>query len=414
MPDQWGRPTFNDGMAIAQGLRSVTQDMQRRNISEIAQKVAENPEWKPGEGENYTPEALYQGRIHGIAAHMDKLSLSEAQMKERVARYELERRELEKRIVPILADDSPEGRTKLYKAFSEYSGSGITIAPADEGKIEVTYPDGRKSVQQAPSSEQITQMAQSILDPRGFINQRLAWDRYAKEKNIEWLERAQDLRDPKSGNPIGVKFTQQIDPSTHKPRPVYINVATGMELNEAEIKDLHKKGFITTDDMKASLELQKKAMDARKAQYDLLKSMYGAEKAKAEAGGDGATITDIKNVERMVFDAGENPSESQIQLIKKAANKIGLDYVKIGEGSKGGWFGMGAEPPKYALIDQQTGQPVQDEEAPAGASPNTPAAGLASAAGGEAKPNPQPEKTASVAKRNPGESIEDYLKRTRK
>ena len=193
MPDQWGRPTFNDGMAIAQGLRSVTQDMQRRNISEIAQKVAENPEWKPGEGENYTPEALYQGRIHGIAAHMDKLSLSEAQMKERVARYELERRELEKRIVPILADNSPEGRTKLYKAFSEYSGSGITIAPADEGKIEVTYPDGRKSVQQAPSSEQITQMAQSILDPRGFINQRLAWDRYAKETNIELLMKAQDL-----------------------------------------------------------------------------------------------------------------------------------------------------------------------------------------------------------------------------
>lgn len=396
MPDQWGRPTFNDGMAIAQGLWSVRQDMKERNIAEIAQKVAENPEWTPGEGENYTPETLYQGRIRGIAAYMDKLSLSEAQMKERVARYELDRRELEKRIVPLLADDSPEGRAKLYEAFSEYSGSGITIAPADEGKIEVTYPDGRKSVQQAPSSEQITQMAQSILDPRGFINQRLAWDRYKKEKNIELLEKAQDLRDPKSGNPIGVKFTHQIDPSTHKLRPVYINVATEMELNEAEIKDLHKKGLITTDNMKVYLELQKKAIDTQKAQYDLLKSMYGAEKAKAEAGGKGATVTDIKTIEQMIFDATRDgpPSESQVALINKAANKIGMEYKMVSAGSEGGWFGVGAEKPKYALVDKQTGQPVQDESAPAGANPGTPAAGLASATGGEAKPNPQPESSS--------------------
>jgi hypothetical protein len=378
MPDQWGRPTFNDGMAIAQGLRSVTQDMQKRNIAEIAQKVAENPEWRPGEGENYTPEALYQGRIRGIAAYMDKLSLSEAQMKERVARYELERTELEKRIVPLLADDSPESRTKLYKAFSEYSGSGITIAPADEGKIEVTYPDGRKSVQQAPSSEQITQMAQSILDPRGFINQRLAWDRYAKETNIELLLRAKDLRDPKSGNPIGVKFTQQIDPSTHKLRPVYINVATEMELNEAEIEDLHNKGLITENNMMVTLELQKKAMEARKAQYDLLKSMYGAKKAESESAGKGGTEKDYDKYDKSFTDAMQkkyglmlNSRDEKGNLIPQVFPKETVDAMDAWAQKNGYELLVRDNGDNYEVFDYKRLESVQPAPKPS-ASPTQP------------------------------------------
>lgn len=416
MPDQWGRPTFNDGMAIAQGLRSVTQDMQKRNIAEIAQKVAENPEWRPGEGENYTPEALYQGRIRGIAAYMDKLSLSEAQMKEKVARYELERTELEKRIVPLLADDSPEGRTKLYKAFSEYSGSGITIAPADEGKIEVTYPDGRKSVQQAPSSEQITQMLQSILDPRGFINQRLAWDRYAKETNIELLLRAKDLRDPKSGNPIKVKFTQQIDPSTHKLRPVYINVATEMELNEAEIKDLHKKGLITADDMMVTLELQKKAMEARKAQYDLLKSMYGAKKAESESAGKGGTEKDgdktLNTLYKEVRDNfGVRPNDVDDEGKPLAVTeKVGIDvrnYLR-GKGYDAKFESIGKD--QYVLRFIQKGLRRMDY-----GMEDVGGAGLMSAEQPSAKaptPKPSAEKSSSVPQRKEGESIEAFLQRT--
>lgn len=358
MPDQWGRPTFNDGAALAQGLRSINQDMSKQRIAEIARNIANDPNWTPGEGSRYTADEFWQGTVNGEAMAANKLRLSEGRIKEKMAQYELDRQEFEKQITPLLADDSPEGRIKIYQAVNDYSKSGITINPVDDNNVEITYPDGEKVVRPAPTHEQTLGMVQAFLDPKGNTSHRLTIDTFVLQKNIEQLLKAQDLRNPKTGELLGIKFANVIDPNTMKVGPVYKDTATGKDLSVEQIKDLHKKGYITHDAM----------IEGVKYKTEQLKLLNEIEKSKH---GD-IKVSDIDSVEKLVHDLNNKPNANLFAAAKKAANRIDMDVV---EKEKTGFFGGKSK--TYELIDKQTGQPTTTE-----------GQGLASA---ESKPAPKPE-----------------------
>lgn len=367
MPDEYGRPQFSDWTNIAAGLKSLNEDRSKKNISAVAQKIAENPDWKPGEGETYTPDEMWQGRVLGTSAATDKLRLSEATMREKTARYQLEHEEFTnewgKKVAPLLVSNPDEGIAAAYNLFNGTLKNGITVKALEGNKIEITGPNGT-SVQQAPSVDQVNQMGQAMMDPKAFISSQIAWDNDIRKMNVEQAMKAQDLRDPKTGKSLGVKMANFYDKATNSNRPVFISSTTGKELSAEEIKALADKGYITSEDMKTTLDLQKKALEAQNEQLERVSKLLGIAGKKQDlvkgaqeitlgglkiagqveenkgkkldnekkskdlaVGEDKTKVSDISSIERMIYDAGDNPTGTQIELIKKAANKIGMEFV---------------------------------------------------------------------------------------
>lgn len=392
MPDQWGRPTFQDGVSIAQGLRSINQDRTKQNVSKIARQIAENPDWTPGEGDKFTDDELWQGRIMGLSAHMDKLNLETAQMQQKALVYRLEQEEFLKEWKKVsLYQDTDQNKfiEEAYKLFNEHLKNGVTIKALEGNKIEITTPDGTKSVQQAPTAEQINDMALSFTDSKAALAQRIAWDQDIKKINMQQMLKAQNLRDPETGKALGVKAVNLFDKATNSLRPVYVDIKTGNELSADEVKALADNGFITAEEMKDTLDLQKKSFDAQTAQAKLISEIT---KAK---GGD-VKITDLEKLNKMIFNYENNENQGQAELatIQAAADVLGYEYKKVSEGKKR--TVRSDIPPRYELAKK------------GGSGGNQ---GLASA-DSILETNRKKGKSVSIAKRKPGESIEDYVART--
>lgn len=59
-------------------------------------------------------------------------------------------------------------------------------------------------------------------------------------------------------------------------------------------------------------------------------------------------VSDIKVIQNMIQDAGEEPSDAQVSLINQAADKLGYEYVQVDPGKDN--MIWPDKPPKYALI----------------------------------------------------------------
>ena len=264
--DQYGRPQFGDWMGIAQGLKGVNQDREEQEALAIAQKVAEDPSYKP---EGVNPSVAWKGIVEGNRLAADKMGRESAALEMKFKRIKADREEflsvLDRDVMSLRGVDDKAYVSAAKKAFQAHP-NGIDIKDLEDGTVEVTYPNGQKSVRGDFTAKEIDQMIVNYRDPTAGLKQDLAWDEMIREDNFEAEKNAAQLVD-KEGNPLPYRAAKVFDKNLKKHYTQYWR-EDGTPASDEDLKKIHASGAMTSDGLASALKIQK-------ARNDLFGSMLG-------------------------------------------------------------------------------------------------------------------------------------------
>lgn len=429
MPDEYGRFNLNDGLNLAQGIMSVKSGMRQqtefdedRQAQDLAQSLMKDPEYKIDQG--IAPHIAFKANVMASEAKAKTLMADNAYLQNKAERYKAQLTEDMPRLQKItsLADSGDdEGFYSAAESFYNdrvYDGAKVKFMPG-EGKMSVTEKDGKTRMVNMPSKENILKSVTMYSDPQNYLSVNLHNDSEILKSNADQMRKAEQLYSA-DGDPLGVSMAYITDPKTRKQGMMYFNSYTG---DPVDIDKYMKSGAVTADTLKNSLEIYSKKIGIQKTAQELinsileaglkqqesglktqeagLKTLEAEKKKKDLAKGEDVKSDDMKSLERMIYDAGDEPSQAQVATINGIAGKYGLTFKQYTTEEPGTLYGTN-EVTKWGLIDDRTGQPATSVSVPQGA-------GLNSAA---PAPKKAPAKPKSVPKRKPGESVADYLKRT--
>lgn len=327
MPDEWGRPTFNDFANIGMGLMSVQQGMRQqqefdeeRAVYEVAQKKKADPNYKP---EGVSDNVLWKANSLIAREEADALQLKAAARQDKFGEIKARRDDFADKWATSVAihrgvDDKAyvDNATKLFNGMN----NGITIASTKDGKIETTYPDTSKSVRDPYTPEEVDKMYLNYMNPESGPKMDLAWKQMVREDNFKSIYNAVPLLG-KDSKPTGFRTATVYDDKLNRHYKAYWR-EDGSPATADDLKMLKKMGAMTADDMKDMLSI----MTERER-------LSAARKINASAGKDGkqentAESTDIDKIYKGIKDyfdvipGGVNDKGELIKVDRKTATAM--------------------------------------------------------------------------------------------
>jgi hypothetical protein len=278
MPDEWGRPTFNDFANIGMGLMSVQQGMRKqqefdeeRAAQDLAGQLLEKPDMQI-DPKKYSPNVAFKAQLLKSQAEAAKLSASNETLRQKALTYESQLAEDMPRINKIVGLANSPDEEGFYKAAEDfyntriYDGAKVKFLP--ENKMEITEKDGSVRTTLRPDKAQILNTLSFYQDPKNYISVNLHLDNEVRRSNAEAMSKAEQLYDAK-GNPLGVAVTYLTDPKTKKAGIVYFDSYTGQPV---DIGKYQKNGILTDSQLKNSLDIMSKRMGLQIGAQNLMNS----------------------------------------------------------------------------------------------------------------------------------------------
>jgi len=310
--DQYGRPQFGDWMGIAQGLKGVNQDREEQEALAIAQKVAEDPSYKP---EGVNPSVAWRGIVEGNRMAADKMSRESAALEMKFKRIKANREEflsvLDKDVMSLRGVDDKAYVTAAKKAFKAHP-NGIDIKDLEDGTVEVTYPNGQKSVRGDFTAKEIDQMIVNYRDPTAGLKQDLAWDEMIKEDNFQAEKDAAQLVD-KDGKLLPYRGARVYDKNLKKHYTQYWR-DDGTPASEEDLKKIHASGAMTSDGLASALKIQKARNDLFGSMLNIQDKQLGIQGKQLDNAGK---VLDIKEKQG----APSKPGKDDLSLIYQDLSK---------------------------------------------------------------------------------------------
>jgi len=278
MPDEWGRPTFNDFANIGMGLMSVQQGMRQqqkfdeeRAAQDLAGQLLEKPDTQI-DPKKYSPNVAFKAQLLKAQAEAAKLSASNETLRQKALAYESQLTEDMPKINKIVGLANSSDEDGFYKAVEDfyntriYDGAKVKFLP--EKKMEVTEKDGSIRIVARPDKDDILKTLSFYQDPKNYISVNLHLDNEIRMKNAEAMSKAEQLYDAK-GNPLGVAVTYLTDPKTKKAGIVYFDSYTGQPV---DIGKYQKNGILTDSQLKNSLDIMSKRLGLQIGAQNLMNS----------------------------------------------------------------------------------------------------------------------------------------------
>lgn len=322
MPDKWGRPTFQDGAALAQGIMAVDdrlQEQEQRKIQEQTQKAKsfflnnKNLIDKDVSGvddlSGFNEKAVNDARIKA-ASDLSQLASMDVKVLQRdKAEAEQQATQAKKHAGKALMY-AEQGNKKGFfdeftKGYSQYQdGQQAEVIETSDGEMSVVFEDplGEKS-EPMSYQEAVEFVKTNPIDPAQFLVQKKQTEATIRDFNTEALLNAEKEINEQTGE---TRWKVKLKRKNEKPFIVYYNKEPGapgskiVDMKGENIDDQWK----TAEQMDAILERQEKkaGIGKTKAQTEKETALAGKYRAEAEnerkGGGQKPDMTESEAIKR--------------------------------------------------------------------------------------------------------------------
>lgn len=300
MPDEWGRPTFNDFANIGMGLMSVQQGMRRqqefdeeREIAALASRM-NDPDFKT---DGISPDKLWKAKVLNTKQSIDEYQLKNEARQDKFNEIKARRDDFaDKWATNVAVHRGVDDKAYVDNAIKLFNGlnNGITVSDTKDGKVEITYPDTTKSLREKYTPEEVGNMYLNYMNPEAGPKMDLAWKKMIQEDNYKSMSGAVPLFG-KDSRPTGFRTATVYDDKLNRHYKAYWR-EDGTPATTDDLKMLKKMGAMTAEDMKDLLSI----MTERER-------LSAARKINASAGKDGkqenaAEPTDIDKIYKGIKD----------------------------------------------------------------------------------------------------------------
>lgn len=219
MTDRWGRPNFNDGAQLYQGLRMVKadQDAARQGAIEAeAYTVADTLAQTKGAGDlsKFSPQAKYagaklywSGKVDELRSKTQEHLLSQAGVQDKMSKLQLNLQEADEKYrqyrVARASGDETTARAIALSLNNENMYTGRYVEPGEDG-YAVTGWDGKTEKVQDIPIEQVDQMLGAYFNktPEEIMDWQLGAENFRSKSNYEKISQAEPLYNDKTGKVI--------------------------------------------------------------------------------------------------------------------------------------------------------------------------------------------------------------------
>jgi hypothetical protein len=297
MPDQYGRPTFEDGASLAQGLSAI-QGMQQRKTEfnqeqkslQLASELVKDPAIKIDPAK-YTPQEALLARAKAAQLSIDESQAAVSGKQALAAKYEKQFLESMPKMQSLIAKRGAGDVQGYKKDATEYYnamvGDGHYATLTSDGNWEVQGPDGTKQAIPFPSDEAVDEFIAFNSQPQSFIATAYANDRERHTRNVANLAKGEEL--VVDGKNTGVFFTML--EKGNRAEPFFYDPFTNAAVEPKTVKSLMDKGAVTREQYDQHLSTYKKMNEATSSAQDVVTGKQRIGLNQQEAGLKGLEAT---------------------------------------------------------------------------------------------------------------------------